>query len=176
MPLDIGVGILLSLGVSALFGVHATWLIMLFGIGSTLFPDIDIVTALFGKWRHRTATHYPLTYLPLVVIVWILFDPFYAALFGAGVLAHFIHDTIGTGWGISWFWPFTSRRFLVLPDGPRRKEMGAFATWLPAEHPEWAHRGSHAWVRDIYFSVTTVAIVEYSALVIAAVALWRYLR
>jgi len=174
MPLDIGVGILLSLGVSALFGTHATWPIIVFGTCSTLLPDIDIATALFGKWKHRTATHYPLTYIPLVLLAGLLLGPFYAALFAAGVFAHFIHDTVGTGWGISWLWPITSRRFLFLPYG-RRAEMGVFATWLPEQKPEWTHHGPHTWVRTTYFRLSIVSIIEYAAFLIAAVALWRYL-
>ncbi len=176
MPLDIGMGILLALGVSELYGMPLTLFMVVFGIASALLPDIDIVTAAFGRWRHREVTHYPILYVPLFVLVFIFLPHEFALLFTLGVLAHFVHDTIGTGWGISWLWPFTPRRFLLFPDGERRRTMGTIATWLPEEKSEYAHSSTdHAWIRRLYGRPNPVAFVEYGLLALALIALSIYL-
>lgn len=175
MPLDIGVGILLSLGVAELFHVPATWGFILLGIACALLPDIDIVTMLFGSWKHRTHTHYPITYVPIAFLIFILFGPLYGLLFTFGVYAHLIHDTIGIGWGIAWLWPFSSRKFLFFPDGARRKTLGTFATWTPEEEPAIKEQGSNAnWVRDFYFRPNLLAYIEYGTLLVALVVLFLY--
>jgi len=173
MPLDIGVGIVLALLVHIFLHTEFSGWLVLAGIAAALLPDIDVLTALFGKWKHREFTHYPLPYIPLLVILFFIVPVPYAVLFSLGILWHFIHDTIGTGWGISWFWPFTDRRFLLFPY-KRRKEMGMLATWLPREHPEWAHHGPHTWVRDLYLRANVVSILEFGLLCIAVVTLIIY--
>ncbi|MDB5189988.1 MAG: hypothetical protein JWN49_314 [Parcubacteria group bacterium] len=175
MPLDIGVGILLSLGVAELFHVPATIGFILLGIGCALLPDVDIITMLFGSWKHRTHTHYPITYIPVSIIIFALFGPIYGLLFTLAVYAHLIHDTIGIGWGIAWLWPFSSRKFLFFPDDARRKTLGTFATWTPEEEPAIKAEGSNSnWVRDFYFRPNFLAYIEYGTLLIALAALFLY--
>ena len=157
MPLDIGVGILLSLGVAEYFGIEATPLLIAFGIACTLLPDIDILTIpLFGKWHHRTHTHYPIAYLPLVVLAFVFLDPAYAALFTLAVYAHLIHDTFGIGWGIAWLWPFSRRKFLFY----------AARETIPDDSN---------WVRHYYFRPNLLAYIEYGVLLVALIALARHL-
>ncbi len=175
MPLDIGMGILLALGVSEVLGTPLSPLFIVFGIASALVPDIDIVTAAFGRWRHREVTHYPIVYLPLFVLAFLFLPLAFALVFTLGVLAHFVHDTIGTGWGISWLWPFTPRRFLFFPDGERRRTMGTVATWLPEDKPEYAHVSTgHGWIREQYGRPNPIAYVEYGLLALALIALGIY--
>ncbi len=172
MPLDIGMGILLALGVSEALGIPPTLLMVVFGIAAALLPDIDIVTAAFGRWRHREVTHYPLLYIPVFALGFFFLSFPLALLLMLGVLAHLIHDTIGTGWGIAWLWPFTPRRFLILPDGERRRVMGTFATWLPREKPEYAHSGTNSgWIRNLYGRPNPVSLIEYGLLVLALIVL-----
>lgn len=153
MPLDIGVGILLSLGVAEYFGVEATPLFILLGIACALLPDIDIITIpLLGKWYHRTHTHFPIVYIPLAVLAFVFLAPAYAVLFTLGVYAHLIHDTIGIGHGIAWLWPFSNRKFLVLaPKDP-----------IPT---------NSNWVRHYYFRPNLLAYIEYGVLLISLIAL-----
>lgn len=175
MPLDIGVGILLSLGVAELFHIPATTGFIVFGIACALLPDIDIITAAFGTWKHRTHTHYPITYIPLSILVFLLLGPAYGLLFILGVYAHLIHDTIGIGWGIAWLWPFSPKKFLVFPDGERRTTLGTFATWMPEEEPTLKEKGSNShWVRDFYFRPNLLAYIEYGTLLIALAMLFLY--
>jgi|GEM_PF-6200054 len=153
MPLDIGVGILLALGVAEYFDIEATPLFIILGIAAALLPDIDIITApLLGKWYHRTHTHFPLTYIPLVVLAFVLLPIPFAVLFALGILAHFIHDTLGLGDGIRWFWPFSQRRFLFL---------------VPQD------TGGN-WVQQYYFRPNPVAYIEYGTLLVSLVVLILY--
>lgn len=183
MPLDIGVGILLSIGVAELFSVPLTPWLVGFGILAALLPDIDITTLLWGKWKHRVATHFPLAYLPIFVWAFVLLGPVYGTLLTLGVLSHFVHDTFGIGWGIAWGWPFSRRKFLLFPGKRREQVMGRFASWLPEEQAaiETAiearspYVGSGSWVIDYYFRPTLLAFIEYGTLLLSLVALWLYL-
>lgn len=180
MPLDIGVGILLSIGVAEAFGVPLTPWLVVFGIASALLPDIDIGTLLWGKWKHRTVTHFPLAYVLPAMLVYVLAGPVYGTLFALGVLAHFIHDTFGIGWGIAWGYPFSTRKFLFFPGKEREPFMGRFASWLPEEEPalraaEAAMPGSgEHWMKRYYFRPNLLAYIEYGTLIIALAALAGY--
>lgn len=157
MPLDIGVGILLSLGVAEYFGVEVTPILVLCGIAAALLPDIDIITwPLLGKWYHRTHTHFPLTYIPVAVLAFAFLPVVYATLLTLGVLAHLIHDTVGIGHGIKWCWPFSQRSFLYLqPKEP-----------VPA---------GRTWVSHYYLRPNLLAYVEYGVLLMSLTVLWLYL-
>ena len=176
MPLDIGVGILVSLGVAEVFGVHATPVLVIFGIAVALLPDIDILTVPFlGKWHHRTHTHFPITYVPLAGIAYLVLDPVYATVFTIGVFAHLVHDTFGIGWGIAWLWPFSGRKFLFFPSDGRSTQYGALATWAPEEEPAIQERyEDHAWVKHYYFRPNTLAYIEYGTLLVALIVLVAY--
>jgi hypothetical protein len=174
MPLDIGVGILLALGVAEYFGVPGSPWLIVFGIAATLLPDIDIITIpLLGKWHHRTHTHFPIVYVPICIIAFLTLEPMYALLLTLGVYAHLIHDTFGIGWGIAWLWPFSGRKFLFFPADPGRKvDFGHVATWSPEEEPavQEKYEDIH-WVKHYYFRPNTLAYIEYGTLLIALVVL-----
>ena len=172
MPLDIGFGILLTLLVTHLFNIQITGSLLLLGIAFALLPDIDVVTMLWGKWKHREITHYPIVYIPIVLLVYIFFGPLYATLLFVCVYAHLIHDTFGIGWGITWFWPFTHRRFLLLPESGRRKRYGWFMTWLPVEQKNIIEEPSDMhWITKYYFRPSILGMIEYGVLGIAVIIL-----
>jgi hypothetical protein len=182
MPLDIGVGILLSIGIAEYFSLPLTPFLLALGIFAALLPDIDIASLLWGRWRHRVATHFPLTYVPIAALVFLIAGPSYGTLFSLGVLSHFIHDTIGIGWGIAWGWPFSRRKFLLYPGSRREPIMGRFASWLPEEQSaieaeieeRYPYRGSGSWVVDYYLRPSLVAFIEYGALAAALATLTWY--
>jgi hypothetical protein len=177
MPLDIGVGILLALFTAHVFAITATWHVIAFGIIAALLPDIDIITLAWGTWRHRELTHYPLVYVPLTVLVYLAFGSAYAFLFFGCVFAHLVHDTLGIGWGISWFWPFTKRRFLFLPEKGRRARYGWFMTWLPEEQVHIIEDSSpHHWVITYYLRPSVLGAIEYGVLLIGIAALIFHIR
>lgn len=174
MPLDIGVGILLSLGVTEYFSVDATPFLVAFGIACALLPDIDVVTLPFGTWYHRTITHYPVVYLPLAILAFIFFDPLYATIFTSAVYAHLIHDTFGLGWGIAWLWPLSNRKYLFFPWEGIPGEKKVLATWMPESEPSLAEKQRNMdWFKD-YFRPSRLAYIEYGVLLIALIVLVVY--
>ncbi|HEX8591386.1 MAG TPA: metal-dependent hydrolase [Candidatus Paceibacterota bacterium] len=175
MPLDVGVGILLALGAAEAFGVEATPALVLMGVAATLLPDIDILTSLFGKWYHRTHTHFPITYIPLALAAFIFLDPLYATILTAGVFAHLIHDTFGIGWGIAWFWPFSNRKYLLFPEKGRQLPFGVLASWTPEEEAILGEAPRNAkWLKLYYFQPNIVAYIEYGVLLLALAVLAAY--
>lgn len=179
MPLDVGVGILLSIGVAEWFGVPLSPWLVLFGITAALLPDSDIVTAAFGRWQHRMVTHFPLVYVPFAIALFLLLGPAYGALFLLGIVAHFLHDTIGIGYGVAWLWPFSPRKYLF-PDRYRRQTLGWFVSWMPEEEAriQAAPRRPNAahWLTDYYFRPNLGAYIEYGVLAASLAMLVAYIR
>jgi len=175
MPLDIGVGILISILVAHQFSIPLDPILIVLGIGASLFPDIDIITKLWGRWRHRELTHYPFAYVPVLFVVYLLVGPMYTSLLLLGVFAHLIHDTIGIGWGVSWFWPLTRRRFLFFPEKGRRRRYGWCMTWLPEERKKIIEDPVvHNWVITYYLRPSILGAVEYGVFFIAIITLIIY--
>ncbi len=177
MPLDIGVGILLSLGVAHYFGIHASLLFIGLGILFALLPDIDILPFFWPtNYNHRSFMHYPLLYIPIALLVFYFFGTIYSTLFVLGVFSHMVHDTIGIGWGIAWLAPFSPRKFLF-PEVGRRKQHGFFMTWLPQEEKVMANQyHDPTWVKTYYFTPNPIAYVEYGVLLVALGFLYMYLK
>lgn len=176
MPLDIGIGILVALGCAETFSAHASLLLVLFGIACALLPDIDIVTLpLLGRWHHRSYTHYPIVYVPLVILAFLLLPSIYAAIFSIAVYAHLVHDTFGIGWGVAWLWPFSGRRFLLFPEKSRGLPSSALVVWEADAQPQPENlAGERDWIRQYYFQPNTVAYIEYGTLAAALLALIAY--
>lgn len=182
MPLDLAVGILLSLGLSALFGVEPTGFIVAVGIAAAFLPDVDVILLalvppikkIIGE--HRSVLHYPLLYVPIVAMIWMAFGTFFALLIGLGVLWHFIHDTIFLGWGLAWLAPFSMRKWKLFPVyGAQIHWREGLVTWLPDKEPalrkawlpaDWDDR---TWIHVFYLRPHFVGLHEY---VILAFALW----
>lgn len=171
MPLDIGVGILAALGVAHWFGTEPTVFLIIIGVLCALLPDIDILPVFWRThYDHRSWLHYPLLYVPLGVLVYMVFGSMYAALFVVCVLAHLVHDTIGIGWGVAWLGPFSKRKFLF-PEKGRRQRHGFFMTWTPKEEAKMAEEfHDPQWVSHYYFRPNAIAFVEYGALILALCA------
>ncbi len=173
MPLDIGVGIFISLFVSHIYNVGITPLLVLICIAAALLPDVDIITALWGRWQHRELTHYPAFYIPFIAATYLFSGPLYATILFLGVYLHLLHDTVGIGWGISWFWPFTTRRFLFFPERARRKRYGWFMTWLPKDqHTIIEEPSSHHWLVTYYLKPSVLGTIEYGFLILSIISLY----
>ena len=181
MFLDIGIGILLTLGLSRWLGLELTNQLLLMGIGFALLPDADVFVELWqrrgklgGKIQgfHRTFTHYPLMYLPLVLAVFIKAGGFWALFLGLGALAHLLHDSVGTGWGIKWLWPFSKERYKFFADKRGQFSTSRVVSWLPGEWEAAVSRyGDPEWFKHYYLRPSPVLIVELSFFVISLLSL-----
>ena len=56
--------------------------------------------------NHRDVLHKPLAIIPIFAVLY-YFSAFWAYLIGLCLLAHFIHDSTGSGYGVKWLLPFS---------------------------------------------------------------------
>lgn len=119
MPLDVGIGILLGLIFAPLD--TNTALNVTTGIIFALLPDADVLIYYGSKFTgmgkldkkvsdHRDLFHYPLIYIAIGLILLIVIKTNLVQIFVIGGLFHFLHDSVGTGWGIPWFYPLSNKR------------------------------------------------------------------
>jgi len=178
---DIGVGILLSIGLGKLLGVQLTALWIAMGALFSLVPDLDFLFhlrkggSIKNAHEHRNYWHYPLLFIPIGTFVTALLDWRYAVLFLMATLLHFIHDSIGIGWGVQWLFPFSSNHFAFFYHyEPSDKKLPRKNLYL------WRHdeietlskeHGDEHWVRNTYFKLHPYGLIEYAVFVISVVLL-----
>lgn len=170
MFLDIGIGILSSLGIAHAFSVEVTWMWVLVGIIFAVLPDMDIIPYAIKKFSlsrkitdHRSYTHYPIVYIPLTIFVYMGFGLPYATLFFVCIFFHLIHDTLWLGWGVAWGAPFSTRRYKFFPDKDGKITTQFLLSWDEDEEEEiYKEYHNPHWIRDFYFRPNLVAYVEYS--------------
>ncbi len=185
MPLDIGIGIFSAIIVSRIFGVELSPFLVGLGIAFALLPDIDGVYAFFRNGHrnhkaislHRDLVHYPLLYLPAGALLALPFGHEWSLLFLLASFGHFLHDSVGLGWGIPWLWPLTEKNYSFLyryvPAGkqfPRK----IIYRWNREELDQLAEEyRDQNWFRNIYIRLHPIFLAEILFFLIALVALWR---
>lgn len=185
MTLDIGIGIFAAIIVSKLFSLELTPLLVGAGIGFALLPDIDFIYSLVRNGhsnhravaRHRDIIHYPLIYLPLGALFAMPFGFQWSFLFLLASLGHFLHDSIGIGWGIPWLWPFTQKNYSFFyrysPPGKKFPQR-LIHRWERSELDRLIDEyGDPDWLRNIYFRLHPFFVVELLFFLIALIALWH---
>ena len=178
MFLDIGFGILIALGAIELGGITPSLWLFVFSITVCLLPDFDVFLHMRkGRdmggeaYSHRSHFHYPLVYIPLGTILISVISLPYGLIFFFGSLLHFVHDSIGIGWGVQWLAPFNKDHFaffyhydIYRHDLPKKW----IYRWSPEEVPVVADQyGDKDWIRNIYFKWHPYAIVEFLVFVLA---------
>lgn len=187
MTLDIGIGIFAAIIVSKVSSIELSPLLIALGIVFALLPDIDFIYSVARKGhrdhraiaKHRDLVHYPLIYLPAGALAALAFGPEWSLLFLLASVGHFIHDSIGIGWGIPWLWPFTNKNYSFIykysprynGQNPRNKLVYA---WEREKIDELIdHYGDPDWLRNIYFRFHPFFIAEIVFFLIALIALWH---
>ncbi|RJQ36651.1 metal-dependent hydrolase [Candidatus Parcubacteria bacterium] len=185
MLLDIGVGILTAIGVSEFFSVPLTVSLLFAGIAFALLPDIDFLYHLgtggstHNVYRHRELLHYPLLFVPPgAFAAHMIGGAPWAVLFAVTVLAHFVHDSVGIGWGVRWFWPLSRDRysFLYLYQPRHKKPLPRrlLYVWKDADMAILEERhGDTDWLKNVYGSWHPYAIVELAVFLVAVAILMR---
>lgn len=163
MPLDIGIGLIAGALTHRFLELPLAWSLIL-SVGFALLPDIDaVVQALRRRSHHkvdsshRDMLHLPLLYVPIGTVTLLLFFDWRVSLiFCIMSLAHFIHDSIGIGWGIAWFSPASPNyyKFFSLPHGDASITSTQFlVSWTPSKQQEIAAKyGNPNWFRDMYLT------------------------
>ncbi len=185
MPLDIGVGIFSAIVVGKIFSLELSPLLVGLGIVLALLPDMDLWYLLAtgnhknhrAIARHRDLVHYPLLYLPVGALAALPFGPEWSLLFLLASAGHFIHDSIGIGWGIPWLWPFTNRNYTFIyrysPPGKNLPQK-LVHRWERDRLDELIDEyGDPDWLRNIYVRLHPFFIAEILFFIIALVALWH---
>lgn len=185
MLLDIGAGIIWGILFDSLSDAHSLGVFVWFGIFSALSPDMDFLYHLAtggtmrDDHRHREVFHKPLFLAIGWLVVALVATPTLAWLFVVGALGHFVHDSIGIGWGVQWLAPFNNDHFTFLyrvhtadkPAPPKRR----LYVWPNAEIDDLNKRyGDEDWFKNTYLRWHPFAIVELAVLVAALAALWVY--
>ncbi len=183
MLLDIAIGIVVSLFLSHAFSIPLTPMFLGLGILFSLAPDADVLLNIKNangamSHQHRDLFHYPLLFVPTGMILLAFWDFHLSLLFGITALLHFMHDSIGIGWGVQWFYPFSRNHYAFLyhyrgPNDTQPKKL--FYSWRHEDIPNLAQQyGDEHWFRNIYLRLHPYAIVEALAFVVALILLWRY--
>lgn len=153
---DIGFGLIFGV----VFGIWShqepNLKILLIGICAALWPDIDFIVWILRKkkldeWAHK---HRELLHRPLIAIptAWII-GRYYlgtteAYLIATATTYHFIHDTIGHGWGIRWFWPLANE-FLCYRSTTKIYPVSRLYAWTASEQDDMCRRfGNKNWARE----------------------------
>lgn len=183
MFLDIGIGILLSIATSWFFQTELTIFLILAGILFSLLPDLDFLIEFFkhgnvgGKVirEHRELLHFPFFYLPIAFLIFIFFGKIISSLFLLCLFSHFLHDSIGIGWGIKWLWPFSRKSYKFFSDKTGHSCCQLITFWEKKELEKVvAEHGDPDWIRNFYFKLSSVLVVELLFLIFALIFLYLY--
>jgi len=181
MLLDIGAGILAALFVGRWFylPITASWVGA--GIIFALLPDADYLLHLarggtvHNASRHRDLLHYPLVFALIAVALGHLFGGPWKYLFFFATWFHFLHDSIGIGWGVQWLYPITNDHYSFLylyhPKGkPRFPKKWIYV--FDHEEIDRLHEthGDPDWFEHIYLKLHPYAIIEFVGFIGAIIA------
>lgn len=186
MPLDIGIGIFSAIIVSKLFGIELSPLLLGAGMVLANLPDIDGVYTFMRNGndfkavsRHRELIHYPLIYLPVGALLALPFGAEWSVLFLLASTGHFLHDSIGIGWGIPWLWPFTNNNYSFLykymPRYHQHHPRKLLYVWERDRMDELIERyGDRNWFQNIYVKLHPFFLAEILFFIAAVLTLMRF--
>lgn len=172
MLLDIGIGIVGAIIFSFLTETELDRLILFWSVFFSLIPDLDAVYKLidhrsFKKidHTHRDIFHYPFLFIGVGFIIFsLLLDYRYGLLFATLSFVHFVHDSVGIGWGIQWLYPF-SNNYYKYHDGKHQ-------WWTPQQQKEISARNHDPnWMKNIYFKLTPTLLLEVGIIALALILL-----
>lgn len=182
MFFDIGVGLLIASIVGNHMQAQSPWLMLAVGVAGSLWPDIDFLVWLARRkkldhlaHKHRDLLHKPLMFVPLfsIAVYYTLGQAAFAA-FQLASIAHFLHDSIGHGWGIKWLWPLTDRYFCLRSVGEAKPR---FYAWTPVQQDVMCEKfGNRHWARQSYGSFGPTLLLESAVILGGVIAAVEYLK
>lgn len=178
MPLDIGVGLMLGVLLSSLTTLGYGWSLAI-GVSATLMPDLDYIwkairTKKLPNSEHRDGLHYPLIIVPLAGIIGLVINPHVGLILALGTLIHFVHDSVGIGFGVKWLFPFKQNSYLFLFQikTPKNKNMPKqrLYSWSDKERSEMIRKYAYPnWITYVYLHPNVYGLFEYSIFAIGVV-------
>lgn len=184
MLADIGIGILIAIFASKYFAIELSLKLVAFGVLFTILPDLDFIPYLFNKkafgqraHEHRNLFHYPIFYLIIGSIISLFFGYLWFFLFLFGAIAHFLHDSVGIGWGVKWFYPFNKKNYKFFAGQFSNSDYKIISSWNDQELEEVIEKyGNKNWFKDIYLSFSLINIVESLIFIISVVLLAYFMK
>ncbi len=176
MFMDIAIGLFSDYLLRKSTGHSPSWMVLrtnlsyLRGPLLALFPDLDAIAQYVSK-KNMTAEHRSHLHTPLVAIGgWLVFFAFlslfwaparwWALLSTLCLVGHFLHDSIGSGGGVRWLWPFSNEYYQLFSI----KERKVFSVWNPNG---WEYYTLQDWLEGLFLKPTVESISGAAALVIA---------
>jgi len=173
--MDIGLGLILGVLLRHLTTMNYG-VCLAIGVVATLLPDLDyiwkaLVTKRLPHSEHRDGLHYPLLFIPTVGLLGSIISPAMGLIFAFGGVLHFLHDSVGIGFGVKWLYPFRNRSYLFLfqiktpTNGgmPKRR----FYSWSDAERDDMIRKYAYRhWIQYVYLRPNPFGLFEYSVLLI----------
>ncbi len=157
-------------------GFYAPTVFIILGVVFSLLPDIDFIFHLLKKKRlneynhkHRDYLHYPILYIGGGFILFLFVDVKIAILFAVVSALHFLHDSVGIGWGVKWLYPFSKNSFMFCYK-IREKGEGLRRVFPSQLYYSWTEEqveqksllyGDKDWVKNIYLKFSWYAFIEY---------------
>ncbi len=185
MLLDIGLGILIPITLSKIFGFELSNSFIYFGILFSLLPDIDFIihklflpkTSSEKDHLHREILHFPILYIFIGGILVYIFNQNLLLLFIICSLFHFIHDSIGIGWGIQWFYPFNKTYYQFFYTANKNMNWSLIYKYKPEELDSLVEKyGDKDWFKKIYLSFHPYSFFELIIFIISLVILYLTLK
>lgn len=182
MPLDLAFGLTAAWLLARFYGTPFPQTTLLLGAVFAVLPDIDFPIEWLSRGTvggkklgfHREITHYPLIYLPIIAMIAFLAGSFWAILLSLGLIFHFLHDSLGMGWGVKWLWPFDRRNFKFFSDKNGAWSLNPIAAWEADELSiKVAEHGDPDWIKHYLNSRTLLIEAAIFILAIIAIALFR---
>lgn len=178
MPLDIGIGLILGVLLSSLSGISYTTSLVI-GVIACLLPDLDFIWpnirgSYSYKKSHRDGLHYPLLFIPIVAVLGSVVDPYIGLALGIGSLLHFVHDSIGVGWGVKWLFPIDNKSYAFLYRAGLEAEKGMpkklVYVWTDEQRDKDMNKyADPKWIKHIYLQPHPYGIFEYIVLVVGVI-------
>ncbi len=160
---DIIGGLLLAMALSKFYNTNLTLSVALTATIFCLLPDLDLFIWLkkhnwkIDKWahEHRDTLHFPVIYLLSGYLLVLFFvNSFYALLFFLSSMLHFLHDSIGIGWGVKWLFPFSKKNYKFFTRQHLGEKRRIIAFWTPEElKKEVEARGENGWFKKYYIFI-----------------------
>lgn len=178
MLLDIGIGIIWGILFDSLSDAHSLATFVSFGVFAALAPDMDFIYHLLSggtmkdDHRHREVFHKPYFLAAGWLVISLVADASLAWLFVVGALGHFVHDSIGIGWGVQWLAPLKSDHYTFFyrvhtadkPAPPKRR----LYVWPNKDIDELNRRyGDEQWFKNTYLKWHPFAVFELAVFLLA---------
>jgi membrane-bound metal-dependent hydrolase YbcI (DUF457 family) len=182
MPFDTGIGLILGVLLNSNTELNLL-LCLIIGIFASLLPDLDFVykylkTQKVPTTEHRDGLHYPLLVVPIAGAIGWLFNPEIGIVLAIGTLIHFLHDSIGIGFGVKWLFPFKKNSYLFLfqiktPNNLDMPKKRLYSLTDKERAVMISKYGYNDWIRFVYLKPNPWGMFEYSVLIIGIIVLLK---